>query len=162
MKIIKILCLDQSTRITGYSLWSYNKKTLLKYGYVKSNTNEKNPLERMKCMYEEIKKLINNAKPNFVVLEQTQFHQNFSTYHLLSQLQGVLFTLLFEKNINFCLVEPTKWKSHCGVKGKKRAEQKANTIQIIKDKYQLSKLTEDEADAIGMGLWAIHTIEVST
>ena len=77
----------------------------------------------------------------------------------MSQLQGVLFTILFERDINFCLVQPTKWKSYCGVKGKKRAEQKANTIQIIQQKYNLSKLTEDEADAIGMGLWAVNNLK---
>ena len=159
MKKIKILCLDQSTKLTGYSLWNFNKKNLLRYGCVKSDTNEKNPLERMKNMHYEIKKLIDTYKPDYVVLENTQFQQNFSTYAQLSQLQGVLFTILFERDINFCLVQPTKWKSYCGVKGKKRAEQKANTIQIIQQKYNLSKLTEDEADAIGMGLWAVNNLE---
>lgn len=159
MKKIKILCLDQSTKLSGYSLWNFNKKSLLRYGCVKSDTNEKNPLERMKNMYCEIKKLIDIYKPDYVVLENTQFQQNFSTYAQLSQLQGVLFTILFERDINFCLVQPTKWKSYCGVKGKKRAEQKANTIQIIQQKYNLSKLTEDEADAIGMGLWAVNNLK---
>lgn len=130
----------------------------MKYGCVKSKINEKNPLERMKCMYEEIKNIVDTLKPDYVVMENTQFQQNFQTYAQLSQLQGVLFTLLFEKNIDFCLVQPTKWKAYCGVKGKKRAEQKANTIQIIKEKYNLSQLTEDEADAIGMGLWAVNNL----
>jgi len=43
------------------------------------------------------------------------------------------------------------------VKGKKRAEQKANAIQIVKDKFNLS-VSDDEADAILIGNFAVNKL----
>lgn len=152
---IKVLSFDQSTKITGYSL--YNNSSLLTYGTLQSESNEKNPIERMKQMYDKIKQCLIKYNPNFVVFENVQFQKNYGTFQQLSQLQGVLMSLLFERNIGFHMIEPTAWKAFCGVKGKKREEQKANAIQIVKDKYNLS-VSEDEADAILIGFWAINNI----
>lgn len=153
---IKILNFDQSTKKTGYSIYVDNK--LDSYGTLDSNPNEKNPIERMKEQYDLMKKLIKKIKPDFVVLENTQFQNNYGTFQQLSQMQGVLMALLFERNIGFEIIEPTKWKSFSKVKGRKRVEQKASAIQIIKDTYGL-EVTEDEADAILIGNWSTNNIK---
>jgi len=152
---IIILSFDQSTKITGYSLFSNSK--LIYYGTLQSDLCEKNPIERMKQMYENIKECIIKHNPDFVVFEDTQFQNNFSTFQQLSQMQGILLALLFEKNIGFLIIQPTAWKSFCGVKGKKRQQQKDSAIQIVRDKFNLS-VSEDEADAILIGFWAINKI----
>jgi Holliday junction resolvasome RuvABC endonuclease subunit len=66
---------------------------------------------------------------------------------------GVLICLFQERKIPYDVVPPTRWKSLCKIPGKKRAEQKENTIQFVKDKFNLDDITEDAADAIAMG-WA--------
>lgn len=152
---IKVLSFDQSTKITGYSL--YNNSSLLTYGTIQSDSNEKNPIERMKQMYDKIKECLIKINPDFVVFENVQFQKNYGTFQQLSQLQGVLMSLLFERNIGFQIIEPTAWKAFCGVKGRKRTEQKANAIQLVKDKFNLY-VSEDEADAILIGFWAINKI----
>lgn len=154
-EIIKILALDQSTKVTGYSTWQ--DKSLKEYGLLTANPKEKNPIERMREMYTKIVELINTYEPDFVVFEDVQFQNNYGTFQQLSQLQGILMALLFEKDIGFMTVEPTKWKSFCGVKGRKREEQKANCIQMVKTKYKID-VTEDEADAIGIGIWAVNNL----
>lgn len=153
---IKILNFDQSTKKSGYSIFLDNK--LDSYGTLDSNPNEKNPIERMKEQYDLMKKLIKKIKPDFVVLEEVQYQNNFNTYHQLSQLQGVILSILFERNLPFVFIEPTAWKSFCKIKGRKRVEQKANTIQMVKDEFNLN-VSEDEADAIGIGKWAINNIK---
>jgi len=153
---MKILCLDQATKISGYSVFKDSK--LLKYGILNADEEEKNPIERMKQMNEKIIKLINSTKPSFVVFEDTQYQNNFSTFQQLSQLQGVIMAFLFEKNIGFSIIQPTAWKSVAGVKGRKRIEQKSSAIQIIKNTYNID-VSEDEADAILIGHWAIRNIK---
>lgn len=108
-------------------------------------------------MYDNIVELINTTQLDFIVLEDVQFQNNYATFQQLSQLQGVIISILFERNIGFQFVQPTKWKSYCNIKGKKRIEQKANTIQMVKSKYNLD-VSEDEADAIGIGVWASNNL----
>jgi len=152
---IKILSFDQSTKITGYSL--YDNSNLINYGTIQSDSKEENPIERMKQMYENIKQCLIKCNPHFVVFENVHFQKNYGTFQQLSQLQGLIMALLFERNIGFQYVESTAWRAFCGVKGKKRAEQKANAIQIVKDKFNLS-VSEDEADAILLGYFAVNKI----
>ena len=108
-------------------------------------------------MYDKIKGCLIKINPDFVVFENVQFQKNYGTFQQLSQLQGLIMALLFERNIGFQYVESTAWRAFCGVKGKKRTEQKANAIQIVKDKFNLS-VSDDEADAILIGFWAINKI----
>ncbi len=152
---IRILSFDQSTKITGYSL--YDNSILVDYGTLQSNPKEENPIERMKQMYDNIKQCLDKYNPHFVVFENVQFQKNYGTFQRLSQLQGLIMALLFERNIAFHYVEATAWRAFCGVKGKKRAEQKANAIQIVKDKFNLS-VSDDEADAILIGNFAVNKL----
>ena len=155
MITIKILCLDQSTKITGYSEWK-NKK-LTKYGVVISDLSEKNPIERMRLMIIEIQKLISETKPNFVVFEDVQEQVNKLVFKQLAQMQGVLMGYLITINMPFTVVMPVEWKCECGIKGKNRIEQKLNTKIYVKENYGFD-CTEDEADSIGIGIWANKNI----
>jgi Holliday junction resolvasome RuvABC endonuclease subunit len=119
---------------------------------------ENNPIERMRQMYIMIKSATEEIKPDFVVLEGVQFQQNYRTYSQLSQLQGVLFSILFELDIGFVICESTAWKKHIGVQGRKRDEQKLSTIQIIKERFGIVA-EEDIADAIGLGCWSVDNIK---
>lgn len=100
---------------------------------------------------------IEELQPNVVVIEGVQFQNNYRTYSQLSQMQGVIFNILFTRDIAFRLIEPTAWKSYSKIKGKKRVEQKENTILMVRNKFDLN-VSEDEADAIGIGIWAINNI----
>jgi crossover junction endodeoxyribonuclease RuvC len=157
-KTVTILNLDQSTKITGYSIFKDNN--LDTYGLLKANDNETNPIERMKEMNDKIIALINDVNPNYIVFEQVQFQNNYGTFQQLSQLQGIIMAYLFKINIGFNLIEPTAWKSYCGIKGRKRVEQKFNTQKFVKERYGVD-VSEDEADAIGIGYWAINNLKTS-
>ncbi len=113
----------------------------------------------MKQQYDLIKELIIQENPDFVGLESTQFQNNYQSYATLSQMQGVIFGILFELNKAFTCVEPTKWKAFCSIKGRKRHEQKLATIQMVKDKFGI-EVSEDVADAIGIGIYFINNIKM--
>lgn len=114
----------------------------------------------MKEMNDKIIALIKNVKPDYIVYEQVQFQNNYGTFQQLSQLQGIIMAYLFSIDIGFTLIEPSAWKSCCGIKGRKREEQKLNTQNFVKERYK-ADVSEDEADAIGIGYWAIHNLKTS-
>lgn len=109
-------------------------------------------------MTDGIKSLIQRTKPDYIVFENVQFQNNYGTFQQLSQLQGVIMAYLFETDIGFTIIEPSAWKSCCGIKGRKREEQKKNTQLYVKEKYSYD-VSEDEADAVGIGTWAIKNIK---
>jgi len=156
VKDIKILAIDQSTKCTGWSLWK--DEELSDYGLLESDKTEKNPIERMQQMYFMIKDLIINRKPDYVVIESVQFQSNYRTYSQLSQMQGIIFSILFELDIGFNIIEATAWRKFCNIQGRKRIEQKASTIQMVRDRFVLN-VGEDIADAIGIGCWAVNNIK---
>ena len=73
-------------------------------------------------------------------------------------MQGVIIDLLIELNIQFKIIHPSCWKSWNNIKGRKRVEQKRNTIEKVKEIYEREAM-EDEADAICIGLYALHLLE---
>ena len=153
---MKILALDQSTKITGYSIFANGK--LKKYGILVVDIEETNSIERMEQMFSKIKDLIGDTKPDYIVFEHCQFQNNYGVFQLLSQLQGIIMAILFEIDIGFAIIEPTAWKSFCGVKGRKRKEQKMKTQQFVLEKFNKT-CGEDESDAIAIGWWATNNIK---
>ena len=156
--MIKLLCLDQATLKSGYSVFENN--ALITYGFLEVDPIEKNIIERMKLMSDLIIELVESLNPSFIVFEDTQMQNNSKTFQQLSQFQGVLMQYFFKIDIGFCIVKPSEWKSCCGIKGRKRVEQKQNTIEFVKDKYGFD-CSEDVADAVGIGVWAINNIRTS-
>jgi Holliday junction resolvasome RuvABC endonuclease subunit len=151
---MRILSLDQSTTITGFSIWE--DKILATYGTITSK--EKDIIERLSEIYSEIKSLIQQHRPDFVVLEGVQFQSNQKTYNQLSQLQGVIFSILFEEDIGFCIVEPSVWRKYSDIKGRKRVEQKLSAIDKVKQQFSLD-VNEDVAESILIGVWAVRNIQ---
>lgn len=149
---------DQSTKITAYSVFNSTGE-LLDYGIVNSNVKENNSILRMKIMAELIEKLIEKYKPDYCCIEGVQFQHNYNTYSTLSQMQGVIFQILFKRNIPFSVISPVTWRKYSGVKGAKREELKGNAIRIAESIYNLQGLTDDEADSILIGRYAINNIK---
>lgn len=146
-----IINFDQATKITGYSI--FKDGNLVTYGLLKVNKDEKNPIERMKEMNDKIIALIDDVKPDYIVFENVQFQNNYGTFQQLSQLQGIIMAYLFKLDIGFTIIEPSAWKAFCMIKGKNREQQKPNTIKFVKEVYKVD-VSEDEADAIGIGHWS--------
>lgn len=151
---MRILALDQATKITGYSVWDNGK--LIQYGDLREKGSKVN--ERIRNLYFSIEELIKQSKPDFVVLEDTQYRMNMNAYKILCQFQGVIFALCFKLNLGFYVVGASIWKSTFGIKSKKSADQKKETQQIVLDNYKIS-VGEDTADSIGIGYWATKNLK---
>lgn len=151
---MKILAIDQATVVSGWALFEDDR--LIKYGEIKASG--KNYVFRMKDIRDGIDKLINEHAPDAIIIEDVQFQSNRKVFCQLSQLQGVIFSLLFDKDLWFYVCPSKTWKSFCGIKGRKRVEQKLNTIAHIKQTFGID-VSEDCADACCIGLWACNGIK---
>ena len=141
-----ILALDQSTNSTGFSYFNEKGK------YIKSGLITATNIEEM---FYEIEKLINKLKPNIIVIEDIYFSYGSSySFKPLANLQGLIISICYKKNIPFEIVAANTWKSKFGIKisKTKRNEQKQQCKLIVKEKYNIDVNT-DEADAIGIGYW---------
>ena len=152
---MKLLALDQA-KSCGYAIFEDDK--LITYGI--------EILGGEKLTYEEIllpasntiKGLIEVVKPDLVGIEDIQYEQNMAVYQKLAMLKGVLIRLFKEMNVKYLVVQPSKWKNYLKIQGKKRDEQKANTIKMMQKMFHIENLLSDEADAIGLGIWVINNI----
>ena len=151
---MKILALDQATKITGWSIFEDNQPTA--YGTLE--VDEKgDAISRMEAMCHEIDGVLDLYAPQFVVLEGVQYQKNQMVYSQLSQMQGCIFKSLFHRQLPFRIIEPSAWKSHVGIIGRKRCEQKEHAIQLVELLYGI-QVAEDVAEAVLIGRWATESI----
>ena len=145
---MRIIALDQATHNTGYSI--YDNKKLVESGVFSVKSGEE--IERIHKIRTWFDELIEKWEPSYVGFEELagSAEKNYTTLRTLARLQGVLMEEAFAHNIRIVLSNPGTWRSTCGVKGRTRPEQKANMIAIVKKWYD-KDVTDDEADAIGIG-----------
>ncbi len=147
---MKLLALDQSSRITGWAFFEDNK--LVKHG--KFELTHSDFGVRLKSIRNKIIELINTYEPNEVVFEDIQLQENVQTFKQLAEVYGVVYELLTELNIKNDAILASSWKSTLGIKGKDRPAQKRNAQKYIVENYNI-KPTQDECDAICIGLHRI-------
>ena len=58
--------------------------------------------------------------------------------------------ICYDASVPYTICPTNSWRKFCGVKGKYRTDKKRSMQLLIKNWYDVS-VTEDEADAIGIG-----------
>lgn len=150
----RVIGLDQATRVSGYSIYENGK--LIKYGTYKADGY--NAIDRDANLRNWLVSMIQAWQIDFVGIEGVQMQDNLAggaqmgvtTFEALARLQGILMIALYDLKIDFDVVHTSVWRQHCGVKGKSRADKKKSMRMLVKDWYDMD-VTEDEADAIGIG-----------
>ncbi len=151
---MKILALDQASRITGYAI--FDNKKLINSGLISLGDNHLG--QRLVHLREEVTKLVKQYDVEFILLEDIQYQANFGfdTFKILGEVLGSLEELAMELvGTNYEVVPSVRWKSKLGIKGKKRADQKKNAQLYVQDTYD-KKVTQDESDAICIGSYYIN------
>lgn len=160
----RVLALDQATHTTGWSIFDGN--ILVQYGTF--NTEIKDETARINAVKNWMLSMINNWKPDCVAIEGIQYQDESSgqkvsvtVFQGLARLQGVLMDTCYSTKTDFLLCPTNTWRNHCGVKGRYRTDKKRSMQLIAKKEYDIT-VTDDEADAIGIGKYAadLNKIEV--
>ena len=153
---IRILCVDQA-KTCGWAL--FENKKLVGHGVYTLGDSKGTYEDILFPARQFVSSLIAQTKAEMVVIEDIQYQSNQQSFKKLAMLMGSLVALFKENETLFDIVPPTRWKGFAGIKGRKREEQKANTVDFVNKKFKLKLLSEDEADAIAMGYYAVNNIE---
>ena len=144
--------LDQATHTTGYSVW--DDGVLIYAGTFDAAAEDE--IERDIEIKNWLIQLINNYKPDIIGIEGIQLQQlnnknvGVTTYQTLARLQGILMATCAEQKIDYVVVPPATWRSHCEVKGRTRADRKRSMQMKVKEWFDIT-VSDDVADAIGIG-----------
>ena len=144
----RILALDQATHYTGYAV--FNNKDLIDYGAFKATGD--NEIERCAQVKQWMISMVDQYEIDFVGVEQIQLdvQKSAPTFEALAHLQGILMLTCYEENIPCRAAHTSTWRAHCGVRGKTRPDLK-RSCQLLIQKWFGIRVTDDEADAIGIG-----------
>lgn len=155
----RVLAIDQATHISGYSI--YDNGVLVKYGIFETTQNT--PIERIQSIRDWLISMIHSWQPDYVGIEGIQFQENkeyrvgVTTFEALARLQGCLMLACFDLGIPFETCPTNTWRKHCQVKGQSRTDKK-RSMQILVKKWFDITVTEDEADAIGIGKYTAEVV----
>lgn len=121
--------------------------TILEYGVItpEGTTNERIRKTVKQCMY-----LCDKHQVTFVFVEGIQLQGNKLNpvvYEVLAKLKGTLEICLEEKGYIVNVIKSSEWRKRVGIKSRKRADLKAEAIQMVSDIYGIHA-TEDECEAI--------------
>ena len=151
----KILALDQSSRISGWSF--FQNEQLTDYGHWTHTADD--IAVRIYGLCQEIQQKIQEYQPDIVLLENIALTGgDAQTFQKLAQVQGAILYLCRIEKIKYKIVYPNEWRKECNLlrgQDKRRNNQKKIAQEWVLNTFG-KKCTEDEADAICIGYSEIH------
>ena len=160
----RVLALDQATHTCGWSIFDGTK--LVRYGTF--STHLADEIARSSAIKTWMLSMINLWKPDVVAIEGIQYQDESSgnkmgitVFQTLARLQGILMEACFFEKVEYVICPTNTWRHHCGVKGRSRTDRKRSMQLLAKNWYDIT-LTDDEADAVGIGKYAadLNSIQV--
>ena len=145
---MKILTIDPSTHVTGWSIGQNTK--LQQHGYITASSKEVK--KRIIKMRDQLSKIIKNNKIDKIIMQEVRPDFGHHTTKVLIWLQAVIVITAYEINpsIEFEFINPSEWRAALKIKqgrGIKRDQVKNSDIQYVKNKYNIT-VNDDQADAI--------------
>lgn len=160
----RTLALDQASKVTGYAIFDDTK--LIKYGTFATSSDD--DIERFTMIRAWLLSMIVSWKPDYIGLEGIQFQEEGSgqkmgvtVFQTLARLQGILMITCHDNKVPFEICPTNTWRHSCGVKGKTRTDKK-RSMQLLVQQWYGVKVSEDEADAIGIGHHLVGYIQKNT
>ena len=154
---MRILGIDPGYGITGFGLVDAQRgqMTLLRCGAITTPAGM-DFSARLEIIYEDLRKLLEMAKPDAVAIEELFFHNNQKTAINVAQARGVL--VLAAKNKGIPVYEYTPLQVKQAVVGYGRAE-KSQVQQMTKTILGLTEIPkpDDTADALAIAVCHAHS-----
>jgi Holliday junction resolvasome RuvABC endonuclease subunit len=123
----KILALDQSSKVTGYTVLEDGK--IIKVGHFECIGDDVG--DRLVQFRKKIGHLIDEYEIDEIVFEDIQLQDvngnketGIKTFKVLAEVFGVIHELCSEIKMPYTAVLPIKWKAHFKIAGKGRTQEK--------------------------------------
>lgn len=150
-----LLALDQSTKVTGYTVLQDGK--ILKVGHFECVSDDLG--ERLEQLRANVSILLDTYYIDEVVFEDIQLQDvngnketGIKTFKMLAESFGVVHELLTERKMKYSIAMPIKWKAHFKIAGKGRTQEKKMTQAYVLKTYGI-QCTEDEADSLCIAMY---------
>jgi len=154
---MKILGLDPGTAITGFGIIEKNNQGInyVNCGCITTCAGVPMP-ERLKCIYEDARKLIVKYQPDVMAVEDLFYFRNATTVIKVSQARGVLILAAHKKRVPIFEYQPLQIKM--ALTGYGRADKK-QMQQMVKTMLSLNKVPkpDDAADALAVAICHAHS-----
>jgi len=143
----RILALDQSTKITGYSV--FDNDELITYGTFETQLADDVARDHEVKVW--LISMLDAWKPDYIGIEGIQYQQSFgvTTFEKLARLQGILLELCYDLGYKYSICPTNTWRHHCGVKG--RSITNSTKIPTINGWKTVGEITTNDIlfDALG-------------
>lgn len=166
-KKCKMISLDTSSTKSG---WAYYEDSKYKSsGVVDLDTKEcrkgykNNSEQRVKDMCLGLLKILNEYKPDIIIIEKLNVSRNMNATRILAKVIGCVYSYaISHNNCYYFEIQATQWRSQLGMQSgrKKRAELKQLSVNYVKKVFD-KDVSDDEADAICAGLGYIKMMAES-
>ncbi|OGF55485.1 MAG: crossover junction endodeoxyribonuclease RuvC [Candidatus Fraserbacteria bacterium RBG_16_55_9] len=151
---MKVLGIDPGLATTGYAVIqeggssSLNRMKVLEAGVIRTPPGDPIP-QRLKSIYDEVVRLIEEYQPQALAVEQLFFNQNVTTAMVVSQARGVV--LLAAHCLQVESYTPLEVKRQISGYGRAKKPQIQAMVQRLLGLRELPK-PDDAADALAVAL----------
>ncbi len=156
---MKILGIDPGSGIIGFGVVQKGiKPKMLDAGVIKTTIGDSDS-DRLVELYESMKELIEELKPDVAAVEKLFFVQNVTTGMKVSQARGVILLAIAEAEIPIYEYSPNEIKMAMTGYGHSK---KAQIQEMVKVQLGLKKKPspDDAADALAVALTHMATLHV--
>ena len=151
-----ILGIDPGSRYCGYGILEVEKRTILSAGSGVIKLNPKHSLQnRLRFLYDEIKKLVMEYKPQAVAVETIFYGKNIHSAFTLGHVRGVVLLALSACQSKLYEVSPREVKRAVVGNGNASKEQVFFMVnKILKNRIEIP--SQDAADGLAIAICAFH------
>lgn len=154
---MRILGIDPGFAIVGYGIIDYNgnKSKPIEYGAITTPAGQDISI-RLKTIYTELTKIIQQYKPDSVAIEELFFNTNVKTAILVGQARGVLILAAVNNNVPSFEYTPLQVKQAVVGYGRAEKSQVQQMVKLLLDLPEIPK-PDDTADALAIAICHAHS-----
>lgn len=149
---MRIIGIDPGTGIVGFGVIDVvgAKKTMVDAGVIRTPAHQP-AQERLKTIYDELKEIIEQNKPQVMVVEQLFFARNVTTAMTVSQARGVILLLGEQMGLQLAEFTPLQIKQSMTGDGRADKKQVQEMVRVVLNLQEIPK-PDDCADALAAAL----------
>ena len=150
----KLLALDQSSQVTGYTVLDNGKIVTVSHFECTGDLGD-----RLVKFRNKVISLIDEYDIDEIAFEDIQLQDvngnketGIKTFKVLAEVFGIMHELCSEIKMPYTAILPIRWKAHFKIAGKGRTQEKKMAQAYALKNYNI-KCTEDEADSLCIALY---------
>lgn len=151
----RVVAIDNATANVGVSIFDDDKLIYYHLYHYEGDTIAR--MVNNRRFIEEV--VIEQWKPDLIVIEDIQYQNNIMTFKTLAMLLGSSLVSCSAKEVKTEVVMSKVWRAHFMLNGKGRIEEKKQAIDKVKLMYGLT-VNDDVAEAILLGKYAVDKLRV--